>query len=218
MSFRDLNQVSSLHMLSKWFIINFKHFEILISKGGTIMKQRQTRRMIIVGMLSAIAFVLMFLKFPLPFLPPYLTIDFSDIPALIATFLFGPVAGILVELIKNLLNFFFNMSDPVGPVANFLAGCSFLLTSYVIYKKSRTQRALILGLVVATIVMTMFLSVMNYFVLLPLYGLIMNLTDIVHNLKVIITAGIIPFNLIKGLLISIIFLLLYPRISKVLKG
>lgn len=182
------------------------------------MKQRQTRRMIIVGMLSAIAFVLMFLKFPLPFLPPYLTIDFSDIPALIATFLFGPVAGILVELIKNLLNFFFNMSDPVGPVANFLAGCSFLLMSYVIYKNSRSQRALILGLVVATIVMTMVLSVMNYFVLLPLYGLIMNLTDIVHNLKVIITAGIIPFNLIKGLLISIIFLLLYPRISKVLKG
>ncbi|MCO4329659.1 ECF transporter S component [Staphylococcus hyicus] len=181
------------------------------------MKQRQTRRMILVGMLSAIAFVLMFLKFPLPFLPPYLTIDFSDAPALIATFLFGPIAGIMVELIKNLLNFFFNMSDPIGPVANFLAGTSFLLTSYLIYQKSRTQRALIIGLISATIITTIVLSVMNYFVLLPLYGLIMNLTDIVHNLKIIITAGIIPFNLIKGLLISIVFLLLYPRISNILK-
>ncbi len=186
-------------------------------KGGNLMKQRQTRRMILVGMLSAIAFVLMFLKFPLPFLPPYLTIDFSDAPALIATFLFGPIAGIMVELIKNLLNFFFNMSDPIGPVANFLAGTSFLLTSYLIYQKSRTQRALIIGLISATIITTIVLSVMNYFVLLPLYGLIMNLTDIVHNLKIIITAGIIPFNLIKGLLISIVFLLLYPRISSILK-
>lgn len=186
-------------------------------KGGNLMKQRQTRRMILVGMLSAIAVVLMFLKFPLPFLPPYLTIDFSDAPALIATFLFGPIAGIMVELIKNLLNFFFNMSDPIGPVANFLAGTSFLLTSYLIYQKSRTQRALIIGLISATIITTIVLSVMNYFVLLPLYGLIMNLTDIVHNLKIIITAGIIPFNLIKGLLISIVFLLLYPRISNILK-
>lgn len=186
-------------------------------KGGNLMKQRQTRRMILVGMLSAIAFVLMFLKFPLPFLPPYLTIDFSDAPALIATFLFGPIAGIMVELIKNLLNFFFNMSDPIGPVANFLAGTSFLLTSYLIYQKSRTQRALIIGLISATIITTIVLSVMNYFVLLPLYGLIMNLTDIVHNSKIIITAGIIPFNLIKGLLISIVFLLLYPRISSILK-
>lgn len=186
-------------------------------KGGNLMKQRQTRRMILVGMLSAIAFVLMFLKFPLPFLPPYLTIDFSDAPALIATFLFGPIAGIMVELIKNSLNFFFNMSDPIGPVANFLAGTSFLLTSYLIYQKSRTQRALIIGLISATIITTIVLSVMNYFVLLPLYGLIMNLTDIVHNLKIIITAGIIPFNLIKGLLISIVFLLLYPRISSILK-
>ncbi|PTG78282.1 ECF transporter S component, partial [Staphylococcus chromogenes] len=57
------------------------------------MKQRQTRRIILVGMLSGIAFVLMFLKFPLPFLPPYLTVDFSDVPALIATFSFGPIAG-----------------------------------------------------------------------------------------------------------------------------
>lgn len=181
------------------------------------MKQRHTRRMILIGMLSAISVILMFLKFPLPFLPPYLTVDFSDVPALIATFSFGPIAGLMVEVIKNLLNFFFNMSDPVGPVANFLAGSSFLLASYYIYRKRRTHRMLILGLIIATLIMTIVLSIMNYFVLLPLYGMIMNLADITNNLKVIITAGIIPFNIIKGVLISIIFLLLYPRLSKVLK-
>ncbi|UEX89134.1 ECF transporter S component [Staphylococcus ratti] len=181
------------------------------------MKQRHTRRMILISMLSAISVILMFLKFPLPFLPPYLTVDFSDVPALIATFSFGPIAGLMVEIIKNLLNFFFNMSDPVGPVANFLAGSSFLLASYYIYRKSRTHHMLILGLIIATLVMTIVLSTMNYFVLLPLYGMIMNLSDITNNLKVIITAGIIPFNIIKGVLISIIFLLLYPRLSKALK-
>ncbi|PXA00423.1 riboflavin transporter RibU, partial [Staphylococcus pseudintermedius] len=109
------------------------------------MKQKQTKRMITVGMLSAIAIVLTFIKFPLPFLPPYLTIDFSDAPALLATFTLGPVAGLLVELIKNLLNFFFNLSDPVGPIANFLAGASLLLVSYGIYRNNQSTKHLILG-------------------------------------------------------------------------
>ena len=76
-------------------------------------------------MLSAVAFVLTFIKFPLPFIPPYLTLDFSDVPTLLATFLLSPIAGIIVALIKNILNFLFNIGDPVGPVANFLAGVSF---------------------------------------------------------------------------------------------
>ncbi|ARJ51897.1 ECF transporter S component [Staphylococcus lutrae] len=181
------------------------------------MKQKQTRQMITIGMLSAIAIVLMFIKFPLPFLPPYLTIDFSDVPAILATFTLGPIAGILVELIKNLLNFFFNMSDPIGPIANFLAGTSLLWVSFQIYRSKKTMSQLVLGLVIATLVMTIVLAILNYFVLLPLYGLIMNLSDITHNLKLIIAAGIIPFNLIKGTLISIIFVLLYRRIGHILK-
>ena len=70
-------------------------------------------------------------------LPPYLTLDFSDVPALLATFLFGPVAGVIVELIKNLLNFLFNMGDPIGPVANFAAAVSFLLTAFYVSKLSK---------------------------------------------------------------------------------
>ena len=80
---------------------------------------QQNKRLITISMLSAIAFVLTFIKFPIPFLPPYLTLDFSDVPSLLATFTFGPVAGIIVALVKNLLNYLFNMGDPVGPFANF---------------------------------------------------------------------------------------------------
>lgn len=99
---------------------------------------QQNKRLITISMLSAIAFVLTFIKFPIPFLPPYLTLDFSDVPSLLATFTFGPVAGIVVALVKNLLNYLFSMGDPVGPFANFLAGASFLLTAYAIYKNKRS--------------------------------------------------------------------------------
>ncbi len=109
---------------------------------------QQNKRLITISMLSAIAFVLTFIKFPIPFLPPYLTLDFSDVPSLLATFTFGPVAGIVVALVKNLLNYLFSIGDPVGPFANFLAGASFLLTAYAIYKnKHSATKSLITGLI-----------------------------------------------------------------------
>lgn len=181
---------------------------------------QQNKRLITISMLSAIAFILTFIKFPLPFLPPYLTLDFSDVPTLLATFLLGPVAGILVALIKNILNFLFNMGDPVGPFANFLAGVSFLLSAYYVTKRQGRQgdtpRSLVMGLAIGTIVMTIVLSILNYFVLLPLYGMIFNLGDVFNNLKIIILSGVIPFNIIKGIVISIIFALLYRRLKRVL--
>ncbi|MCG7339682.1 ECF transporter S component [Staphylococcus sp. ACRSN] len=178
--------------------------------------QQQTKRLITISMLSAVAFILMFIKFPLPFLPPYLTLDFSDVPAILATFTLGPIAGIIVEFIKNLLNFLFNVGDPIGPVANFLAATSFILTAYYVAKHKSNAKSIITGLTVATLVMTLVLSVLNYFVLLPLYGMIMNLSDVFGNLKIIIVSGVIPFNIIKGIVISIIFLLLYKRLNGVL--
>ncbi len=178
--------------------------------------QQQTKRLITISMLSAVAFILMFIKFPIPFLPPYLTLDFSDVPALLATFTLGPIAGLIVEFIKNLLNFLFNVGDPVGPVANFLAASSFLLTAYWIIKNKHTLKSQIIGLSIATLVMTVVLSILNYFVLLPLYGMIMNLSNVVENVKIVIVSGVIPFNIIKGIVISIIFILLYNRLKNVL--
>lgn len=180
------------------------------------MNQQKNKRLIVVSMLSAVAFILMFIKFPLPFLPPYLTLDFGDVPALLATFIFGPVAGIIVEFIKNLLNFLFNMGDPVGPIANFAAAVTLLLVAFYTSKVVRGRFNIVIGLIVGTLAMTVILSILNYFVILPLYGMIMNLSDIVKNVKVIIVSGIIPFNIIKGAVVSAVFLLLYKRLKKVL--
>ena len=178
---------------------------------------QQNKRLITISMLSAVAFVLTFIKFPLPFIPPYLTLDFSDVPTLLATFLLSPIAGIIVALIKNILNFLFNIGDPVGTVANFLAGVSFLLSSYYVYRKRKNNRSLIYGLITGTIVMTIVLSILNYFVLLPLYGMIFNLGDVLNNVKIVIVSGVIPFNLIKGIIISIIFVLLFRRLRHIIK-
>lgn len=178
--------------------------------------QQQTKRLITISMLSAVSFILMFIKFPIPFLPPYLTLDFSDVPALLATFSLGPIAGVIVAFIKNLLNFFFNVGDPVGPVANFLAATSFLITAYYVIKNKHNIKSQIIGFSIATIVMTIVLSILNYFVLLPLYGMIMNLSNVVENIKIVIVSGVIPFNIIKGIIISVVFILLFKRLKNVL--
>jgi len=178
--------------------------------------QQQTKRLITISMLSAVSFILMFIKFPIPFLPPYLTLDFSDVPALLATFSLGPIAGVIVAFIKNLLNFFFNVGDPVGPVANFLAATSFLITAYYVTKNKDKIKSQVIGFSIATIVMTIVLSILNYFVLLPLYCMIMNLSNVVENIKIVIVSGVIPFNIIKGIIISVVFILLFKRLKNVL--
>lgn len=177
----------------------------------------KTKRLLTVSMLIAISFILMFLKFPLPFLPPYLTMDFSDIPVLVATFAFGPVSGILVALFKNVLNFLIVSHEPIGNTANFLASICLVIPTYYFYSIKKTKLFMGYGLVVGTILMTILMSLMNYFVLLPLYGQIMNLADIAHNLKLIVSAGIIPFNLIKGIVISVIYILIFDKLKSIIK-
>lgn len=177
----------------------------------------KTKRLLTVSMLIAISFILMFLKFPLPFLPPYLTMDFSDIPVLVATFAFGPVSGILVALFKNVLNFLIVSHEPIGNTANFLASICLVIPTYYFYRMKKTKLFMGYGLAVSTILMTILMSLMNYFILLPLYGQIMNLADIAHNLKLIVSAGIIPFNLIKGIVISVIYILIFDKLKSIIK-
>lgn len=92
-----------------------------------------------------------------------------------------------------------------------------MLSSYYVYRKRKNNRSLIYGLITGTIVMTIVLSILNYFVLLPLYGMIFNLGDVLNNVKIVIVSGVIPFNLIKGIIISIIFVLLFRRLRHIIK-
>lgn len=181
------------------------------------MKKLSVKSFVTIGMLSSLSFILMLVKFPIPPFPPYLTVDFSDIPAIIAALMFGPVAAILVELFKNILDYFITGSGtgiPIGHIANFLAGILFVLPTYYVFKVLKAKWGLMISLIVGTIFMAVFMSVFNYFVLLPAYIGLLGWEPMSNAaLRKMVVASILPFNVVKGIIITIVFLLLYSRLG-----
>ncbi|REJ06823.1 ECF transporter S component [Halobacillus trueperi] len=173
------------------------------------------QKLVILALLGTISMVLMFLKFPLPFLPPYLKVDVSDIPALLAAILFSPLAGIVVEALKNgLYMIFTGVSDPIGVVANFFAGVLFIVPVAVIYRKGKTMKSLILGLVFGSVFMAVTMSVLNYFLILPAYSWFMGWETMSADVKwMTIVAGILPFNVIKGAIAGSLFIMLFVKMK-----
>lgn len=186
-------------------------------EGERSMKVYNVKKLVILAMLGSISYVLMVLNFPFPGLPPFLKIDFSDIPAIIAALIFGPVAGIIVELLKNVLDFVMIGSPtgvPVGHIANFVAGVLFVLPTYYIFKVLNSKHGMTIALVAGTIIMSLLMSVLNYYVVLPAYTLFMNWDAMSsQETRQFVTTAILPFNILKGGLITIVFTLLYIRMK-----
>lgn len=182
------------------------------------MKNKKLQRMIVIGMMSSIAFLLHLLNFPIPPFPAFLEVDFGDIPALITAIILGPVAGILVELFKNVIDWVYTGSPtgvPVGHMANFVTGLLFILPTYFIYMKLRSKKGLTVGLVVGTVTMAIGMSVLNYFAFMPMYNFFLNMpVETGAALRNTIVAGILPFNLVKGVLLTVVFLLLFKVMDK----
>ena len=134
--------------------------------------RNKIRTMAQIGMLSAIATVLMLFEIPLPFAPSFYEIDFSEVPILIGSFAMGPLAGAAIELIKILLNFAINgtMTAGVGEIANFLIGCSLVVPAALIYHKKHTRTGAVAGMAAGTVFMTVVGCFLNAFVLLPAYA------------------------------------------------
>lgn len=184
-----------------------------IKTGGKIMKNvsKSTNLTVKLGVFSAIALVLMFFEFPiLPFYS-FLKIDLSDVPALISAFAFGPLAGIVVEAIKNVLITVVRgtQTGGIGELANFIIGASFIGTAGLIYKQKKTKKTALISLAAAIVIMSAIGVLANYFVLIPLYFKALPADQIIKYL----VYGIIPFNLIKGFLISAVTLVIYKRVS-----
>jgi riboflavin transporter FmnP len=169
-----------------------------------------------IALLGTISFLLMFLEFPILPAAPFLKIDFSDLPALLGTFALGPIAGIAVELIKNILVVLIKGTTTagIGEFANFVIGTVWVIVAGVIYQRMRTIKGAILGLSLGTIALTIAGLLGNYYVFLPLYNKIVPVLspEIINYLVTII----LPFNLIKGVGISIVTLVLYKRVSPIL--
>jgi riboflavin transporter len=175
------------------------------------MKKLNVKALVSIGMLSSISYLLMLLNFPLPPFPKFLFVDFSDIPALIAALIFGPIAGILVEFFKNVLNYIATGSEtgiPVGHISNFLAGILFILPTYFLYNKIKTKKGMTLALILGTITMSIMMSILNYLVILPAYTALLHFPD----MRNLVVPAILPFNILKGVIMSVLFMLLFTRL------
>ena len=174
----------------------------------------KTNRMVKIAMLSAIAAVIMYLEFPLLPAFPFLKADLSDIPALIGAFSLGPVAGVIIEAFKVVLKLIIKGSSTffVGDFANFVIGASFVLPASLIYLKRKTFNRALIAMAVGIVSMSFVGVLANYFVFAPLYGLPK------EQLGAYIISGVLPFNLLKGVVISVGTMAIYKKVSPVITG
>ena len=199
-----------------------------------LMKERKnlsnTHYVTYVAIFSALAGVLMLFEIPLFFAPVFYKIDLSEIPVLICTFYLGPVAGVLTEMFKVLIKLLLKGTTTafVGDFANFAVGCSFILPASMIYHAKKSRKTALIGMLVGTLVMTIFGSLFNAVYLLPkfaaLYGMPLDaiigmgtqVNSRITNVSTLVLFAVVPFNLIKGVVDSILTGLLYKRISPIL--
>ena len=179
----------------------------------TNQQKRPLNQVVLTSIMGGLAFVIMFFDFPLPFIPAdFLKFDFSEVPALVTAIFLGPAAGVMVEFLKNALHFIIKPGGGaplVGEFANFLAGTFFILSTAWVYKFVRNNVGLFSGLILGALLMTIVMSVANYFVLMPLWGI-----TGAARLPLIFSA-IIPFNIAKGLLITAVTMPIYLSLKSV---
>ncbi|NFT05671.1 MULTISPECIES: ECF transporter S component [Clostridium] len=172
---------------------------------------KNTNKTIKISLLSALALILMYFEFPVIPIFPWLKIDLSDVPALLGAFGFGPLAGVVIELIKNILILLIKGSQSgfVGELANFLVGVSLVLPAGIIYKRNKSKKSAILGMALGGICIEIVGIILNVYLLLPAYGMHMNSAELLKY----VTVGLIPFNGIKAIIVSILTYILYKKVS-----
>ena len=188
----------------------------------------RVRKLVMTAMLAAVATVLMFLSFGIPLVPSYLKLDFSELPALIASFSMGPLSGVVVCLVKNLINLMNTTTAGVGELSNFILGCLFVVPAGLIYNKWKTRKGALAASLIGAVAMAVGSIATNYFLVYPAYSLLMPLDVImgmyqallpwVNDLLQALVIFNMPFTLFKGLCDVLLTFLLYKHISSLIKG
>ncbi|MEG0273404.1 MAG: ECF transporter S component [Hydrogenoanaerobacterium sp.] len=191
-------------------------------------KKLNIRKMTMTAMLAAVATVLMFFSFSVPLMPSFIKLDFSELPALLAAFTFGPASGIMVCLVKNLVNLLFTTTGGVGELSNFILGALFVFPAGFIYKKMRTRTGAILGAIVGSVVMAVLSVITNFYIVYPVYTAFLPMEAILGmyrainpNIKGLWDALIIfnmPFTFLKGLCSVVVSFFIYKPLSPILRG
>lgn len=191
-------------------------------------KQRDVWKMTMTAMLSAIAFVLMFLEFSVPIMPSFIKMDLSELPALVGAFAMGPVSGMMICLIKNLLHLFMTSTGGVGELSNFMLGACFVVPAGLVYQKWRNKKSAAAGAVAGAVLMGIISIFSNYFIVYPVYYNFMPKETIltayqmifpgVKNMLQCLIVFNAPFTFVKGILSVAITMLVYKPLSPFLKG
>nr|WP_296156227.1 ECF transporter S component [uncultured Blautia sp.] len=206
-----------------------------VLRSGNVTERSRTRTITQIAMLGAVAGVLMNFEFPIPFLAPsFYQLDFSEIPVLVGSFAMGPLAGVIIELVKILVHLVTKgtLTAGVGDLANFIFGCTFVVPAGIIYRlhNVKSRKHAVMGMAVGTVLTTAAACLMNAYVLLPAYGKAFGMPieafiemgaavhSSVNSLLGFVALIIVPFNLFKYILTSVIVFFIYKRIRVVLKG
>lgn len=191
-------------------------------------KKISVRKMTVTAIMSAISAVLMFLEFSVPIVPSFLKFDFSDLPAVITAFAVGPVWGVIVELLKNLIHLPFTQTSGVGELANFIIGALLVFPAGLVYKLKKDRGGALIGSLSGAFVAALVSVPVNYFITYPFYTNFMPMDAIIGAYKAIVPAADtlikallifnVPFTFVKGLVCVVITFVVYKKLSPVIKG
>ena len=193
-----------------------------------MQKNKNLRKLVGSAMLAAVAFVLQFLEFPMPLSPSFAKFDLSDLPALIGAFAYGPLWGVVIEAVKNAVHLFQTQTGGIGELANFLMGAALVFPAGLIYQKHKSRKTALIGCTVGSLCMGVMAALANYFILLPMFEIFMPMDEMIeafaavipfiHSKLDVVLLNALPLNILKGLVVSLVTMLLYKRLSPILKG
>ena len=191
---------------------------------------KHTRALTGTAMLAAVATILMYMEFPIPIMPGFIKMDISELPALIASFAYGPLSGIAVCLIKNLIKLPSTSTAAVGELFNFVMGALFVGVAGIVYKKNKTRKGAIIGAVAGALIMALVSLPYNYFVVYPTYvvmyhlpleaiiGMYQAINPNVNGLLACLVTFNVPFTFAKGMVDALLCFLIYKPLSPILHG
>lgn len=198
------------------------------STSKKFSNSKKIRKLTVTGILGGVSTVLMMLSFSVPFMPSFIKFDFSELPALIAAFSMGPMSGVAVCLIKNLINLTMTTTGGVGELSNFLLGACFVLPAGIVYKYRKTRLSAFLSALLGSFAMAAISFPINYFVTYPMYSKMMPIEVIIGMYEAIFSGvdGLascllifnVPFTFFKGVVITLVTFLIYKHISPIIKG
>ena len=185
------------------------------------------RKLALGGMLSALATILMFISFNVPLMPSFIKLDFSELPALIGAYALGPVAGLLICLVKNLINLTFTTTGGVGELSNFLIGALFVVPAGLVFQKWPTRLGALFGGLIGALAMAVLSVFTNYYIVYPVYTAFMPMEAILGMYRAINphVKGLwdaliwfnLPFTFLKGLLAALLCFAIFKPIERLVK-